>query len=420
MSLISGTTRVFGRLRVRLTLMFALTGLAGFLGLVAVLSARDMTADNARVDAILVGEASRAAGMVYADDAGRLMVDAVAGDRVRRQATGRMIVDLHDGSPRVLLADGVPLQGDWVSLARACVTEHPEDGVTASLGSMRVAGVAWRGVFTEPEPRGCALTYLPAESLLGADITAPAIVGSLLLLGLLSGIVWWSSGRSLTVAETALADRERFLATAAHEMRGPLARMRAVSEDALGQVSPEEPVAERLRRLVATADQAGRVVSNLLLASRIDHAEVPVQSAPVRLDGLAGDIEIQVDGVVVDVLEPVEIRGDAMLLRQALLNLVDNAVRHGATGHEHHGVLITVRRDPATDTALVRVSDDGPGFPPGLDAARPYASGSTGGNGLGLPLVQWIVHRHGGTLAWGPADGADGYHGAAVELRLPL
>ena len=408
---------VFEGLRRRLTALFATVAIVGLAALSALLIHLDGRYDAQRVDAILRGEASRAAALVYEQD-GEPTAEALVGDHVATSASGLLVVHRVGSEYETLFASGTGVRGDWTPLARACMEDAAESGTFADVGDLRVAGMPWWLSSEDPAPLGCALAVTPHRPALQGDVALPAIAGSAAILLVLTSLVWWVAGQSLRVASRALADREQFLATAAHEMRGPLARMRAVAETALADLAPGQPgTASALRTLVATADGAGRVASNLLLASRIDHAEVPVHRLPVRLDELACEVETMIDGVVVDVREPVEVTGDAALLRQAMTNLVDNALRHGRSEDGHVEVLLSVFRDEGE--VVVRVVDDGAGLPADLDVLRPYVAGRTGGTGLGLPLVRWIAERHGAVLRIGAAEGCEGVHGALVEMRFP-
>lgn len=412
-----GTHDVFQGLRRRLTALFAVVAVVGLAALTALLIALDSEFDHQRVDAILRGEASRAAALVYAEH-GKPSVAGLSGDHVASSAQGLLVVYRAEGRYVTLFAKGARVTGDWQPLAARCMDDQAEKGTFADVGDLRVAAMPWWLETSNPAPSGCAFAVAPRRSVLQTEVALPATAGSALILVVLTSLVWWAAGRSLRVASQALSDREQFLATAAHEMRGPLARMRAVAEATLAGLAPGQPeTAAGLRALVATADGAGRVASNLLLASRIDHAEVPVQHLPVRLDELACEVETIIDGLVVDVSEPVEVAGDAMLLRQAMTNLVDNALRHGRSEDGHAEVLLSVFHDAGVP--VVRVADDGAGAPADLDVLRPYVAGRSGGTGLGLPLVRWIAERHGAELRIEAAGGRDGLHGAAVEMRFP-
>ena len=198
--------------------------------------------------------------------------------------------------------------------------------------------------------------------------------------------------------EDLLVSQKALLANASHELRSPLARLRMAIELWFVQPSPEMQ-AEIVRNL-AESDQ---LVEEILLASRLDHAEpVIARTTAVDLLGLAAEeaarVEATVAGLPVGVA-PVEIAGDATLLRRLIRNLLENAAKHGRPPIE-----IAVMR--GQDGARIIVSDRGQGiaaserervFEPFY---RPAGRGeSAGGWGLGLSLVRQIAKRHGGAVA---------------------
>jgi signal transduction histidine kinase len=229
---------------------------------------------------------------------------------------------------------------------------------------------------------------------------------------------------------TARASEERtrqFVADAAHELRTPIAGLRAAAEAALSvRASGEER--ERLQMLlIREAGRAGRLVEDLLAMARID-AGLRLDRQPVALAELAtAEVErvrLLAPGLTVTVRRddgpPVVVPGDAGRLAQVLANLLGNARRHTPDGG---AVTVTVGR---TDTeATVTVADTGPGVPPAererifdrlvrLDDARVRDGVSPGsaGAGLGLAIARGIARAHGGDLRCG-AD-------SVFELTLPL
>jgi len=189
-------------------------------------------------------------------------------------------------------------------------------------------------------------------------------------------------------------ERER-LRILAHELRSPVAALAALDE-AVGSVTDE---AGR-RRLVTLAVAAARDVERLLT----DPEPASVRRRRVDLaalvTGLAGP------GVETRVAGAVAVEGDPTRLRQALGNLVANGLRHGTH------VTITASEDGGT--AVVDVSDDGPGIEPGVD---PFARGAStvGSTGYGLWLARTVAEGHGGSLELVPAAGP----GARFRLALP-
>jgi signal transduction histidine kinase len=214
------------------------------------------------------------------------------------------------------------------------------------------------------------------------------------------------------------ADRQRrFVADAAHELRSPLARIRAELE--VDAAHPESAdLASTHAAVLAQARTLQRLVEDLLLLARGDSGALrPGSAAPVDLDDVVGrvvrleaDPRIDVRGVA-----PAQVAGDAEQLERAVRNLLDNAVRHA-----RDRITVTVEE---TDGAVeLAVADDGPGVP-AADAARVFErftrlddarSAGDGGAGLGLAIARDIAERHGGTLVLDP-----GVDGARFVLRLP-
>jgi two-component system sensor histidine kinase KdpD len=133
-----------------------------------------------------------------------------------------------------------------------------------------------------------------------------------------------------------------------------------------------------------------------------------VGSAVARVERYAGERPLEVDVAS----EIPLIRLDAVLVEQALVNLLENAIRHGGGR-----VTVSVRRE--AETAVVEVSDDGPGFTP-EDAERLfdkfYRAAGGPGAGLGLAIARAIVTAHGGLIRAEPRQP----HGARFVFTLPL
>ncbi|MCP5270734.1 MAG: HAMP domain-containing histidine kinase [Burkholderiaceae bacterium] len=190
-----------------------------------------------------------------------------------------------------------------------------------------------------------------------------------------------------------LAQERAFSAHAAHALRTPLAGIDAQLAVALREAP--DALQPRLQRVRSAAGRLQRVVAALLALFR---SGVELQRAPLRLDALLA--RLPVDGLTVTVDPGAETDADADLLAAALMNLLDNAVRHGA-----HQVWV---RLPAP--GVVEVADDGPGLDAErLDALRArIASGDAGGaSGLGLVLAHLVARAHGGRLEL--PDSAQGF-----------
>jgi signal transduction histidine kinase len=196
-----------------------------------------------------------------------------------------------------------------------------------------------------------------------------------------------------------MAQERAFSAHAAHALRTPLAGIDAQLAVALREAPAD--LQPRLKRVRAAAGRLQRVVAALLTLFR---SGVELQRQPLPLAELL--VRMPVDGLTVDVRATHEVRADSDLITAALLNLLDNAVRHGA----HHVVIST----PGPDR--LRMDDDGPGasaerrlaLQHDLDRQEPEGS-----VGLGLVLADLVARAHGGGLRL-----PDTERGFAVELLL--
>lgn len=213
-------------------------------------------------------------------------------------------------------------------------------------------------------------------------------------------------------------------ASVAHDLRSPLFRLRQQLEAALAR--PREPDADT-RTLEASLAELDGVLATFSALLRIAQVEAGVTGAglePVDLSALAGDVAELYAAVAEDAgqhlgsaLAPGQrVRGDPALLRQAVANLIENALTHGGPAVQ---VEVSVEAVPGGGPAL-RVRDTGPGIPPGergrvlerfyrLDRSR-HAPGS----GLGLALVAAVARLHGAALRL-----EDAAPGLSVTLAFP-
>src|SRR5690606_1543573 len=211
--------------------------------------------------------------------------------------------------------------------------------------------------------------------------------------------------------------RRRFISDASHELRTPVAGLRARIELALAAPDEGEP-GETLRRSLHDIDRLHQVIDDLFVLARLDNGDAFGREA---LD-LGALIETELgrrDAAVrtaVKVERGLRVEVNPQGLCRVLLNLLADAERHARTRVE-----VEVSADG--DEAVVEVRDDGPGVPPAererifelfarLDSARSRADG---GSGLGLPVARRIAIAHDGRL-----HVADHPHGARFVLRLPL
>lgn len=213
--------------------------------------------------------------------------------------------------------------------------------------------------------------------------------------------------------ESATHSQRMFVADAAHELRSPLAALRAELE--VWQAHPDRvDVEESVRAALAEADRMQRLVTDLLALARLDDAEADGSSGrrrTVRLDDLAaavaaqyadspgaGAITVTFSGPAMQ-NAPVEVYGDPDALARAISNLLDNALRHARSN-------VAVAVGSAGQAATLAVADDGAGIAESdrerifdrfarLDDAR---ARDDGGTGLGLAIVKATVEAHGGQV----------------------
>lgn len=229
----------------------------------------------------------------------------------------------------------------------------------------------------------------------------------------------------LAAVQESVAAQRRFISNAAHQLRTPLAGLKSQTEIAL-QAKAEPELAARLQRVHEGAVRSAHLVNQLLSLTRAEpEAAGVLPRAPVDLRALAAavaseqvpraiaaGVDLGFDDAAGDV--PAVVHGTELLLREAVSNLVDNAIRYAGRGAE---VTVSVRAEPSGVT--VEVADNGPGLPADqLDAVfgrfvRATHEGS--GCGLGLAIVREIAERHGGGVRLEPIAP----HGLRALLRLP-
>jgi two-component system, OmpR family, sensor kinase len=234
--------------------------------------------------------------------------------------------------------------------------------------------------------------------------------------------------------ETSFGALRRFTADASHELKTPLTVMRASVERAM---NPSLPRQERLVSLEEALHETTRMaglVDSLLTLARFDEGRFDLHREEVRLEPLVRDVhetamilaEAGGQEVVLSVIEPANVMGDAEQLRKLFLNLITNAIKYTPAGGR-----IDISLSRRLDSVTFSVRDTGIGISAAdlphvferfwrADRARsrkPAGDGSTerGGFGLGLAICQWIAQAHGGTLTVQSRLG----RGTTFTLSLP-
>lgn len=227
--------------------------------------------------------------------------------------------------------------------------------------------------------------------------------------------------------EIAEADEQRqaLLANVAHELRTPVAALRAELENLVDGVRPADD--EALRDTLAQVERMALLVDDLLDLARAQGGAEQPESVDVDLAVLVDEVVCQVRGahrdrpIHVDVPVGTYAWADEQRLRQVMTNLLDNACRHGGADGR---VQVTARplRDGADGAVVLEVQDDGPGIPEDQreEVFERFRRGGTGplradgGTGLGLAIARWAVALHDGRIAVVPSDA-----GCRVRVELP-
>jgi signal transduction histidine kinase len=234
------------------------------------------------------------------------------------------------------------------------------------------------------------------------------------------------------------AQRRELLANVGHELRTPVAALRAQLENLADGVRPADPTA--LAEVLGQVERLGDLLTDLLDLARTEGGVLPLERRPISIrplvDGVVQQVETVRPGRSIEVLvEPPDLIADAdpHRLGQVLTNLLDNATRHVSDGGR---VQVLAHAGPGGGLVL-QVTDDGPGIPPERwetvferfrggtgeiaviqpDGVTRGAAGGNrdGGTGLGLAIARWAVALHGGSIAVVPCEPG----GCRIRVEIP-
>jgi heavy metal sensor kinase len=227
--------------------------------------------------------------------------------------------------------------------------------------------------------------------------------------------------------ESSFEQLRRFTADASHELRTPLSVIRGIGEAGLGETRTPAEYKEAMGSMLEEVDRLTNLVDTLLRLSHGDAGTVRLSREAIDLGQLTRDVvsslgilaEERNQRLAVDVADGVSVNADRLVLREAVTNVVDNAIKYSPQGSN-----IDVRVHANGNQALLTVADEGPGIDAEhrerifdrffrLDEAR---SRDSGGTGLGLAIAKWAVEVNGGHIS--VETGANG--GSVFRIVLPM
>ena len=363
-------------------------------------------------------------------------------------------------------ADGSALAGDS-GLPPIPAAQDPVDGVIAYDGEYRSQKIRVVALLVPCGGRTCTVQVAETtnkRSKLARNIVLSSLVPELLIALATLVIVWFGVKRGLAPLETlseeirsrsardlrpidpghapeearplvgalnqlfgqvaeSSGNQQRFLANAAHQLRTPLAGLQAHTELALAQDVPEANRAQ-LEQVHRATIRTARLANQLLALARAEPGGYrPDAFTRVNLRAVVEDAADEwvhrAMAKVIDLgfeLSDAQVAGEALLLREALGNLVHNALEYSSAGGR-----VTVRTGMRNEMPFLEVEDDGPGIPPAereqvLERFYRVAGTAGTGSGLGLSIVREIALAHGTEVAIGAGEGG---RGSKVGLTFP-
>lgn len=320
-----------------------------------------------------------------------------------------------------------PVAADWViDFARTVLRDSvaKENRETVERGRVLVYGQKFRSTAGNTYAAVSVTDYLDVRNRYPSIIRAflvSAVVA--LVLVAIAGITL--AARATRPIEQAFDQMRRFMGDAAHELKTPVAVLRARADVALQKPRTPTEYEESLLGVSTEAKRLGLLVENMLLLARADAGQWPVKREAIFLDDVLMDAvssaralasQKRVDVLIADLQETPAL-GDPILLHQLFMILLDNAINFTPEGGS-----VTVAAERNGRAAEISVTDTGPGIPA---SALPHVferfyradpARSRAGAGLGLSIARWIVDQHGAQISIGSHNG----RGTRVVARFQM
>jgi heavy metal sensor kinase len=233
--------------------------------------------------------------------------------------------------------------------------------------------------------------------------------------------------QTLTRLGASFQQLRQFTSDVSHELRTPLAAIRSVGEVGLARNGTREEYRELVGSMLEEVGRLTNLTDELLMISRADSGAIQLRCSDIGARGLVRETVAMLEPIAEEKRQRIILEGegdgvihaDPVLVRQALINILHNAIKYSPPATD-----ISVGLDTADSEAVtISVTDAGPGIAPEhlkrifdrfyrVDQGRSRAEG---GFGLGLSIAQWVVKAHKGELEVASAPG----HGSTFEITLP-
>lgn len=331
----------------------------------------------------------------------------------RRMRYGSMQLAIQVASIGVGVVTGVAV---LLAAQTMFLSEHDRNLVLLALGLGTALGVSLAIAIGRSMGEDLSRIGVTAARIADGDLNARTGVDRRDELGMAADAIDDMAGRLAATEE----ERRIFLASVGHDLRSPLASIRASVEAIEDGLAPD--TGRYLRGIANDADHLARLVDDLFLLSRVEAGRLELAPEQFDLTELAdGAVEAAAalasrNGVTLRSTshQATEVTADEMAISRVLRNLIDNAVRHSPEGGT---VLVDIGTQP--NGATFRVIDEGPGFDPAIrmtafDRFVTADPSRARGAGLGLAIARGIVDAHGGAIAI--EDGP----GGRVAVTLPV